>query len=268
MKYCFLFALSFHSFFLTAQQNTIQLPETGNKHVVIAHRGNHVNVPENTVASINEAVKAGADYVEIDLRTTKDGYLVIQHDGSLDRMTDGKGKVNEHTLEEIKKLKVKSNGAAAIYRVPEFWEILKACRNRINIYLDFKDADVAETYRQIRDYHMERHVVVYLNREPQYAEWKKVAPQMPLMTSLPEAVKDESGFDDFLKAVSIQVFDNITDSTLIAIAKKKGISVWLDVEDEHENPESWKKVIDLNVEGLQTDHPAALVDYLKKTKLR
>ena len=92
-----------------AQNGLAPLPASKNKFVVIAHRGNHVNVPENTLASYEEAIKSGADYVEVDLRTSKDGFLVVQHDDTVDRMTDGTGKVNEKSLAELKKLQVKNS---------------------------------------------------------------------------------------------------------------------------------------------------------------
>jgi glycerophosphoryl diester phosphodiesterase len=76
-----------------AAQAQITLPESQNKLVVIAHRGNHVDFPENTIASFKEAIKAGADYVEVDLRTSRDGHLVVVHDATVDRTTNGKGKV-------------------------------------------------------------------------------------------------------------------------------------------------------------------------------
>jgi glycerophosphoryl diester phosphodiesterase len=56
--------------------------------------------------------------------------------------------------------------------VPEFKEVLALCKGKINIYLDFKEADVAETWREIKAAGMEKHVVVYLNKEAQYQQWK------------------------------------------------------------------------------------------------
>ena len=167
----FFFCLAFAFSFWHAGAQQSPLPLSKNKFIVIAHRGNHVNVPENTVASVTEAIKSGADYAEIDLRTTKDGYLVLCHDASVDRMTDGKGNIKDLTLQEIKKLKITAaNGM--VYRIPEFREVLAACQGRINIYLDFKDADAAESYRQLKAAGMEKKVVVYLNKVPQYKDWR------------------------------------------------------------------------------------------------
>ena len=94
--------LLFHiSVLFTTKSVSQHLPESKHRLVVIAHRGNHVNFPENTLASYKAAITAGADYVEVDLRTTKDGHLVVLHDSKVDRTTNGLGKISDMTLEEV-----------------------------------------------------------------------------------------------------------------------------------------------------------------------
>lgn len=263
MKYLFFLELLLIISVASAQQKPVRLPAANNKIIVIAHRGNHVRVPENTVASVEEAINAGADYVEIDLRTTKDGYMVLHHDATVDRMTNGKGKVKDLSLNALRQFSIDS-----IYRIPEFRDILKTCRNRINIYLDFKDANVSETYRQIKEAGMEKHVVVYINAEIQYGEWRAIAPEMPLMGSLPENVSNEHEFDKFYRSTPFEVLDNVTDPSMISMAKRRGVAIWLDVQAKDEGPASWKKALERNIQGLQTDHPDALIEYLKQNGLR
>src|ERR1700760_5197163 len=83
-------------------------PKARHKYIVAAHRGDHTIFPENTLEGYAMAIKDGADYIEIDLRTTSDGKLVSMHDATLDRMTDGKGPVKDFTLEQLSALKVKA----------------------------------------------------------------------------------------------------------------------------------------------------------------
>lgn len=251
----------------TSQAQPNRLPESKHKMIVIAHRGNHTNVPENTLASVTEAIKYGVDYVEVDLRTTKDGHLVIHHDATVDRATNGKGKVNEHTLAEIKNLQVYNHNHKT-HHIPEFRDVLKLCKNKINIYLDFKDADVAETWKQIQEAGMERQIVVYINKKEQYPQWKAIAPQMPLMTSIPDEVKSLDQLTPFLNEVKIDVVDNVVDPEIQGSLQTRNISVWLDVQDPKEGPNSWKAALKRGVQGLQTDHPEALIDFLKKNELR
>lgn len=271
MKQVFIFLSIFLSSGLMAQENHAPLPKVKNGFVVIAHRGNHVNVPENTVASVKEGIRSGADYVEIDLRTSSDGYLVLSHDASVDRMTDGKGNIKDLTLEQIKKLAISDHAKAGdhkIYRIPEFREILEACGKHMNIYLDFKDADPEETYRQLKAAGMEKRVVVYLNKAEQYGRWKKVAPAMPLMSSLPDEIKTAAQFRFFLGQVQLEVLDNLTDTALLAVAREKGIAVWLDVEGPNEDSVLWNQALSKGIQGMQTDHPGDLVAYLNQTHQR
>jgi glycerophosphoryl diester phosphodiesterase len=262
------FLLSFC--FASAQDAHAPLPSSKNNLIVIAHRGNHVNVPENTLASIKQAIKAGADYVEVDLRTSSDGYMVLQHDKTVDRMTDGKGNVKDLTLAELKKLKVadKNNPSRKTYRIPTFDEVLKACKDKINIYLDFKDASVAETWKQIQEAGMEKQVAVYVNAVSQYKEWRQTAPGVPVIASAIEQVKDKDQLALFLNQVTLEVLDNVYDKDMIAVANDNNVAVWLDAESKDEGPEIWKPILDKGVQGIQTDHPQELVEYLNKNGLR
>ena len=259
--------LSYFTIKAVSQTPPNELPASKHRLIVIAHRGNHTNVPENTLASIHEAIKFGIDYVEVDLRTTKDGQLIIHHDGTVDRATNGKGKVNEHTLAEIKKLQVYNHNHKT-HHIPEFHEVLKLCKNRINIYLDFKDADVAQTWKQIQEAGMEKQIVVYINKKEQYPQWKTIAPKMPLMTSVPDEVKSQDQLTAFLNEVKIDVVDNMVNPEVKELLHSRNIPVWLDVQDPKEGPDAWAAALKKGVQGLQTDHPEALIAYLKKNGLR
>lgn len=71
------------------------MPKGRHAFTVVSHRGDHTHAPENTLAAYANAIEAGADYVEIDLRTTADSQLVIMHDGSVNRMTNDSGPVKD-----------------------------------------------------------------------------------------------------------------------------------------------------------------------------
>lgn len=245
------------------------LPKTHHKLVIIAHRGSHLDVPENTLASYENAIKEGADYVEIDLRTTKDGHLVIMHDESTTRMTGKKDLVKDLNYNEIKGLKLKPvrKEDTATYRIPDFKSVLNLCKGKINIYLDFKEADVEKTYRLIKAAGMQNNMVVYLNKEEQYGEWKKTTPQVPLMASLPENMNN-SQLESLLDKMPLEVVDNANDSDKLSLVHKRKIAVWLDVQSKDEGPEKWDQAINKGVDGLQTDHPEKLIKYLEGKGIR
>ncbi len=245
------------------------LPYSKLTSVVIAHRGYHVLVPENTVAACKKAITHGVDYVEVDLRTTKDGELVLMHNATVDHMTNGKGAVKDLTFAAIRQLAVKPRLEADknVYRVPTFKEVLAACKGKIHIYLDFKDADVAKTYALIKAAGMERSVIVYINAEEQLKQWQQIAPQMPLMCSLPETVKDAASLQAFIRTAKVAALDGDHRQytpEMLAAAKAAKVAVWLDVQEKEEGPAQWDPALQLKVDGMQTDHPEILVKYLQK----
>lgn len=112
---------------------------------VVAHRGGvGLGVPENTLPAIERAIEVGAQLIEIDIRETKDGHLVLMHDSTVDRTTDGSGAVNRMTLEEIRQLDAGSwlGPEFAGTRVPTLEEALEAMKGRIDPDLDFKAGDL------------------------------------------------------------------------------------------------------------------------------
>ena len=130
---------------------------------VIAHRGAHADIPENTLAAYQKAIDLGADFVEFDLRTTRDGEFVCIHNETVDAYTsDGtRGKVCNFTLAEIQLLDIGSRIGPKWNdeRVPTFEEILSLCKGKVGIYLDLKDAPIKEVATVILSHEMEQQVV-------------------------------------------------------------------------------------------------------------
>lgn len=70
--------------------------------LVVSHRGDWRNAPENSLQAFQNCIDMGVDMVELDLKKTKDGELILMHDGTLDRTTNGTGKPEDYTLAELK----------------------------------------------------------------------------------------------------------------------------------------------------------------------
>ncbi len=115
-----------------------KMPERG----LCAHRGAMVTHPENTVASFEAAVGAGAQMVELDVWLTKDKKMVIMHDATVDRTTNGKGEISDFTLAEIKKLDAGSWKSDKFKgeKVPTFEEALNVLPKNIWINVHIKGA--------------------------------------------------------------------------------------------------------------------------------
>jgi len=249
------------------------LPRPRHAFVVVSHRGDHTHAPENTLAAYANAIAAGADYVEIDLRTTADSQLVIMHDASINRMTNDSGLVKNMTWEKLRTLKVRDRAHAewGEQDIPLFTQVLDLCKGKIYIYLDFKNADPAAAWREIVKREMQKNVVVYINAPHQFDEWRKVAPTMPLMVSLPANVRGADSLTAFLNKYHPDILDGDFDEytpEMIRAAAAFGVMVLPDIQRPGENATLWDAAIQKGLQGLQTDHPGDLVDYLKKKGIR
>lgn len=133
---------------------------------MIGHRGASAYAPENTIVSFELARKLGADWFELDCRLSKDDQVVVIHDSTVDRTTNGTGAVNALTVEELKQLDAGSwlDEEFAGEPIPTLSEALEVGRKRIGVYIEIKsDADDSALVDQ-----MYNHSIDAANGPPQY----------------------------------------------------------------------------------------------------
>jgi glycerophosphoryl diester phosphodiesterase len=140
-------------------------PEAGMR--IIAHRGFSGRAPENTLAAIREAIDIGADMAEIDVTLSSDGEIVVVHDETLQRTTNGSGPVSEHTLRELKELDAGSwfSPRFAAETIPTLEEVLTAVKGRILLNIEIKSEAVeggiaAKVVATVRRFEMTDQVVI------------------------------------------------------------------------------------------------------------
>jgi len=105
---------------------------------VVAHRGASGHEPENTLRAVRRAIEIGADVVEVDVRVSKDGALVVIHDDTVDRTTSGRGKVRDMTAAELRSL-----DAGKGERIPLLEEVLDEVKGRVALFLELKELEAA-----------------------------------------------------------------------------------------------------------------------------
>ena len=107
------------------------------KILVVSHRADWRNAPENSLQGIQNCIDMGVDMVEIDLKRTKDGHLVVMHDKTINRTMSGKGLVEDYTLAELKAMRLK-NGVACKTRhqIPTLEEVMLLCKGKIMVNID------------------------------------------------------------------------------------------------------------------------------------
>lgn len=156
------------------------------KIVAVGHRGAKGLAPENTIASANAAIAAGARLIEADVRFTKDGVPVIMHDRTVNRTTNGRGRVKDLTLAEIKALDAGSwmGERFAVERVPTLREMLRNAKGRAMIDIDFKDGppnagDLIKAALDAEGYRNGQLVTIFV-RSNRYGQLASLAPDYRL----------------------------------------------------------------------------------------
>ncbi len=225
-----------------------------------AHRGEHLKHPENSLPAFQAAIDAGMDYVELDVRTSADGHLVLMHDPTVNRMTDGKGAIKDMTLAEIKKLDLGARfpGKFPNLRVPTFDEALELCKGKIGIYVDTKAATPKDLIAAIERHDMGDHVMFW----SEHVDFlQQIAALRPSWTLLPEAYNPKH-VQELMTVLHPHVlgFDgrDFNEPTLRA-ANAANAGVFVDLN----SPQDWEDGIAAGVAGIQTDWPFELMAYLR-----
>ncbi|MGR3765517.1 glycerophosphodiester phosphodiesterase [Rossellomorea sp. NS-SX7] len=129
----------------------------------VAHRGAAGYAPESTIAGFDLAVDMKADYIEIDVQRSEDGELVVIHDTTVDRTTDGTGKVGDLTFEQLKSLDAGSwkGEQFAGESIPAFEEILERYHGKVGILIELKAPELypgieEEVTEALKDHHLDK----------------------------------------------------------------------------------------------------------------
>jgi glycerophosphoryl diester phosphodiesterase len=233
------------------------------KIMAISHRGEHLHHPENTLPAYQEAIDDGADFFEVDVQTTSDGKLVLMHDSTVDRTTAATGPIRNMTFDQVRALDAGAKFGPQFVgtKVPTFDEALDLAHGKIGVYVDTKNADPQQLVDTIVRHDMQDHVVIYGNPFFLY-DVHRIRPSLKVM---PESMNPEvckllvRGLQ--LQVVAYSAGDFTPDT--ITCAKSVDAKVYVDRMGSTDNPAGWQAAIDMGADGIQTDKPKELVEYLR-----
>ncbi|CAM3794769.1 glycerophosphodiester phosphodiesterase family protein [Sphingobacterium prati] len=234
---------------------------------IAAHRGAHQEQPENSIAAIEEAIRQGVSVVEVDVRATKDGVLVLMHDKALNRTTTGEGEVSKHTFTEIQQLRLrnKANGEASEHVVPTLTEALRVAKGKIIVDLDFKEDRkefIKKTYDLVEKEGMEDEVLFFLY---DYKDMPRIYKLNPRVTLFPRArsMKDLNAILQMKITSIIHLDESFTDTKKLNTMRQQGIYFWMnslgeyDDEAGQEGKDIYRSFLEKYpfVRLIQTDYP-------------
>ena len=179
--------------------------------IVVAHRGDWRNFPENSLEAIDNAIKMGVDIVELDVKKTKDGELILMHDRTLDRTTTGKGLVSENTLSDIRKLNLRNGcNIRTIHKVPTLEEALLHAKGKIMINLDQADLYFDQIYELMKKTGTTKQIIMKGRRpvaevKKQFGDYLEDVIYMPIVDL--DASGAEKHIEAFIKDMSPVAFE-------------------------------------------------------------
>lgn len=174
--------------------------------LVIAHRGYSLRYPENTLLAFEKAIESGARMIELDVTLTRDRELVVIHDDTLDRTTNGRGRVADHTLAELKRLDAGGwfSNRFSGEPIPTLAEVLARVAGRVAVNIEIKpeayeahhpdDAVERQVWNLVRHRHVSGDVLVSsFDRRP-LAELARMD-RPPALAFLTEGIADSGAFE-------------------------------------------------------------------------
>lgn len=257
---------------------------------VVAHRGDWRGAPENSLQAYQNCIEMGVDMIEIDIHKTKDNVLVIMHDETLNRTSDGKGKISDHTYAEIQKLGLRSQHDAWItrHKIPTLEEVLNLCKGKILINID-KGYDYFQDVLALTEKTgTTSQIIIKSGKLPEQvmrenADVLSKAIYMPIIRLNAKNAEQIVHENLQLKPVAIECcidhYDEQVEKLLQQI-RQAGVKVWINslwpsLCDSHDDDRAvemkdpdgaWGWILERGATLIQTDRPTELIQYLRKHK--
>ena len=236
--------------------------------VRIAHRGASSQYPENTLLAFRKAIEIGVDYVEMDLHLTKDREIVVMHDETVDRTSNGTGFIWDQTLDELRKLDVGQGE-----RIPTLTEVVDLVRpTSVRLLLELKyeiERDYPDKYLQ-EGLATTEAVIKFLDRAGMrdrvmltsfspilLRRAKEMDPRLPLsIDPYPQdgSLTPKEVMDQVLPSMANNVayYYTACDEAFMEESRLCGVTVWAWDPDD---PEELRRLIRLGVHGVETNRP-------------
>ena len=218
----------------------------------IGHRGSAGHAPENTLAAVRKGIALGVDFVEIDIRRTVDGRLVILHDATVNRTTNGKGRIDRLHLQDVEKL-----DAGDGEHIPTFEEVLKVATGKTGLMVELKIRGAAQqTVESVRKAGFKNPVIYASFLHDELKQVRKADPEAPLMVlfgslsraSVSRAIKYGSSF--------VGLPHNKTTGSLVNSFHRAGLRLFVYTAND---PDDIQRALSLGVDGVISNFPDRIV---------
>lgn len=258
--------------------------------LINAHRGDWSFFPENSIPAYERCIDQKLDIIEIDVAKTKDGKLIIMHDATVDRTTNGKGRVQDMTWEEIQKLRLRTPiGRVTDFAVPSLEEVFLLAKGKILLQID-KWPGIEQEILALAEYHGILHQLIFRStREPTavkkiFGDYLQKIQYIPVISAKND--KDIQKYEALLNELEFDVLGLAYTSENYAIVKamykiiQDGKRIWVNTlssefnaghDDEasiYDPDKGYGHLLNKGVSVMMTDNPIKLLEYLHNKNLR
>lgn len=260
--------------------------------LVAAHRGDWRNAPENSLQAVKNAALMGVDMVEIDLKRTSDSVIVIMHDETINRTTNGTGKVSDYTFAEIRKFGLRNGlGRVTTHQIPTLEEVMMLAKQyNLQVNLDKSFPYFREAF-EICKATGTLGLALFKTEAPYEESYKRYGSLLDSIRFMPVINLDKPLAQNMLQQYISKmkpyaaelIFTKDSSSTLQkpGIVTQSGTKIWFNslwpslnaghdddkAVDDGNTAESWDWLISHGATIIQTDRPKELLQYLRQRKL-
>lgn len=219
----------------------------------IGHRGARGYEPENTLIGFQKAIDLHVDRIELDVHLSSDGELMVIHDETIDRTTNGKGAVNQFSLPELKRFQIEKNQC-----IPTLTEVLNLIDQRCDVNIELKSYDTADKVVDLIEKFIAEKNWNYSQFVVSSFDWTALQQVALLNWEIRIGVLTETDLDlavafaKFIQAKSIHPYHHLLTAENTAQLQEKGFEVFPWTVNE---PEDIKKIKSFNVNGIISDFP-------------
>lgn len=228
-----------------------------NKFVVCGHRGAMGHATENTLASIKKGIELKADMVEIDVYKIKTGEMVVFHDDDLDRITNAKGKIEDYTFDDLRKVLVSGK-----HQIPTLQEVIEIIDKRVVLNIELKGTNTAtDTYRIIEEYKKKgwRNKDFFISsfRIGELQKMRSLSTKIAIgLLTYKEPIESIIKTGKNLEAQAINPYYKTLTAENVAVMKANNFKIYPWTVNE---PVDIKNLQELKVSGIITDYPERII---------
>lgn len=220
---------------------------------IVCHRGANEHAPENTYAAAQLCIDWGIDYVEIDVRTSKDGVMYILHDLSVNRTTNGSGLLRSLTSEQVDRLDAGSwfDEKFAGERVPRLKPYLRWIKGKAKVYFDVKDADLKELIDLVYEVGLENDCFFWFGNPKMVEEFRRLDQQLSLKVNASSPAEVAEAHERYGANIIEVGLDRMSEE-LREACRARGIKLM--IYHPQKDAEAFRRVIEWDVDMINLNH--------------